>query len=332
MDRRAGGDDHAAAAPLNWAGGRPIIVTDLRDPAHPVGYPMKPIDLFRRDGVTAYSHDVQVDDMGIAWVSGDGGTRGYWTKGRHWDPLARKWRRGDAAEPDPVRGRRVRQERDRRRRRAASSTTRSGRSAGTHRAPTATASICSRPRRTSSTADLGCSDRRATSTSRRSRAATGARRGGRRPQNTFRLKTVGSWAPFEQEGSRPVGGPYAPGADFCSAHYFDVRGSTVAYAWYGEGTRFLDISNPRNPKQIAYWRPDDTLVWASYFRGRYIYTADHVRGIDVLRLTSRANLARSAKREVQAKPMSARQRAFLARLASKYRADPATRGLCLLIQ
>ena len=89
-----------------------------------------------------------------------------------------------------------------------------------------------------------------------------------------------------------------------------MSGSTVAYAWYGEGTRFLDISNPRKPRQIAYWRPDDTLVWASYFRGRYIYTADHVRGIDVLRLTPGASLARSAKREVRAKPMSAKQRAL----------------------
>jgi hypothetical protein len=111
-----------------------------------------------------------------------------------------------------------------------------------------------------------------------------------------------------------------------------VRGATVAYAWYGEGTRFLDVSDPRHPRQIAYWRPDDTLVWASYFRGDYIYTADHVRGIEVLRLTAGASAARTAKREVLAKPMSAKQRRFLAQLAWKYRADPATRGLCLLIQ
>jgi hypothetical protein len=66
--------------------------------------------------------------------------------------------------------------------------------------------------------------------------------------------------------------------------------------------------------------------------GDYVYTADHVRGIDVLQLTFGAQLARSAKREVRAKPPSATQRRFLARLAWKYRADPATRGLCLLIQ
>jgi len=65
---------------LGWTFGRPIIVTDLSNPAKPRAHPMEPVDLFRRDGVTAYSHDVQVDDMGIAWVSGDGGTRGYWTR------------------------------------------------------------------------------------------------------------------------------------------------------------------------------------------------------------------------------------------------------------
>ena len=49
---------------LGWAGGRPIIVTDLRDPANPSSYPNQPVDLFRQDGVTAYAHDVDVDDDG----------------------------------------------------------------------------------------------------------------------------------------------------------------------------------------------------------------------------------------------------------------------------
>lgn len=94
--------------------------------------------------------------------------------------------------------------------------------------------------------------------------------------------------------------------------------------------KLIGEQKQRNRRESGgYWRPDDTLVWASYFRGRYIYTADHVRGIDVLRLKSGAH---SAQREVRAKPMSARQQRFLARLASTYRADPATRGLCLLIQ
>ncbi len=316
--------------PQNWVGGRPIIVTDLRDPAHPVGHPMTPVDLFRRDGVTAYSHDVQVDDLGIAWVSGDGGTRGYWTEGRHRDPLTGAKRWATPLDPIPYGGGGF-----------AKSETNDDTGGFEHNAERPIGRNAPRAYRNGNyllateedfaNPDLGCSEQGHFNIASL-KGSYGGEAWRSTPEHPFRLKTVGSWAPFQQEGSRPIGGPYAPGADFCSAHYFDVSGSTVAYAWYGEGTRFLDISNPRKPRQIAYWRPDDTLVWASYFRGRYIYTADHVRGIDVLRLRPGARLARSSQREVRAKPMSARQQRFLARLASTYRADPATRGLCLLIQ
>jgi hypothetical protein len=150
------------------------------------------------------------------------------------------------------------------------------------------------------------------------------------PQNPFRLEAVGTWNPYQKEGSRPIGGPYNPLANFCSAHYFDVDGSTVTYAWYGEGTRFLDISDPANPTQFAYWRPDDGVVWASYMHRGYVYTADRTRGVDVLRLSSGASAARSAGREVATPAPSGRQRRFLARLASNYKADPGTSFLCII--
>ena len=121
--------------------------------------------------------------------------------------------------------------------------------------------------------------------------------------NKFRLKVVGTWNPYQKEGSRP-GATFPPLEDFCSAHYFDVEGSLVSYAWYGEGTRFLDISDPANPRQVAYWRPDDTLVWASYMHNGYVYNADHTRGIEILKLTAGAKAARASKREVVAPPMS----------------------------
>ncbi len=76
--------------------GRPIWVTDLRDPTRPRVFP-EPIDLLRNDGLPHYAHDVDVDDHGIAWVSGRGGVRGYATQGRWRDPLtdtmrnARPW-------------------------------------------------------------------------------------------------------------------------------------------------------------------------------------------------------------------------------------------------
>jgi hypothetical protein len=146
----------------------------------------------------------------------------------------------------------------------------------------------------------------------------------------FRLTVVGTWNPFQKEGSRPVGGPYHPAANFCSAHYFDVDGSTVTYAWYGEGTRFLDISDPANPTQFAYWRPDDGVVWASYMHNGYVYTADRTRGVDVLRLTSGATAARASGQEVAAPSPSKRQRRFLARVAQRFEAEHGTSGLCFL--
>ena len=60
--------------PSDW-GGRPVFALDMRDPAKPVQCP-HPIDEHRNDGKTDYTHDVQVDARGIAWVSGSGGVRG----------------------------------------------------------------------------------------------------------------------------------------------------------------------------------------------------------------------------------------------------------------
>jgi hypothetical protein len=318
-------------APLHWMFGRPIIVTDLSDPKNPKGHTMDPVDLFRRDGTTAYSHDVQVDDMGIAWVSGDGGTRGYWTKGRHWDPFERTRRRATPLDPIPYAGGGL----------PASITadTTGGfehnawRPVGRN-APRGDARYRKGELLLATEEDFGppekaCSEQGMFSISSLKGSFNGeAWRS--TPANPFRLKVVGTWNPYGKEGSRPVGGPYDPAAAFCSAHYFDVDGRVVSYAWYGEGTRFLDISDPENPRQFAYWRPDDGIVWASYLHRGYVYTADHVRGVDVLKFERGAASARASRREVVAPAPSARHRRFLARLAWKLKADPATGGICFL--
>ena len=81
-------DDLAYLGPFTPGGrgdGRPIWVTDLRNPNQPKVF-SEPIDLWRNDGLTDYSHDVDVDENGIAWTSGRGGLLGYATKGRWRDP------------------------------------------------------------------------------------------------------------------------------------------------------------------------------------------------------------------------------------------------------
>ena len=313
-----------------WTFGRPIIVTDLTDPAHPQAHPMQPVDMFRRDGVTAYSHDVQVDDMGIAWVSGDGGTRGYWTSGKHRDPQDGQKREATALDPIPYAGGGL----------PAAITADNtggfehnawrpvGKSAPTTDIRYRKGQLLLATEEDFADPTLACSEQGMFSISSLEGSYDGEawRSTAAKP---FRLKTVGTWNPFEKEGSRPLG-EYAPGAEFCSAHYFDVDGATVSYAWYGEGTRFLDISDPENPTQVAYWRPDDTLVWASYLHNGYVYTADHVRGVDVLRLTVPATASSANRREVVAPRPSARHMRFLKRIAQQYRGEPGTFGLCLI--
>ena len=39
----------------------------------------------------------------------------------------------------------------------------------------------------------------------------------------------------------------------CSAHYFEIEGSTVAAAWYGQGLRLIDASDATNLRQVGYY-------------------------------------------------------------------------------
>ena len=315
---------------LGWTFGRPIIVTDVSNPRKPRAYPLNPVDLFRRDGATAYSHDVQVDAAGIAWVSGDGGTRGYWTDGRHWDPVEMEYRQATALDPIPYAGGGLPE--------SVTGDTTGGFEHNAWRPIGESAPADPRYQKgellLATEEDFGpaaeaCRNRgQFTIASLKDSFNGEAWRS--TPDNKFRLTPVGTWNPFGKEGSRPAGGPYNPLANFCSAHYFDVDGSTVTYAWYGEGTRFLDISDPANPTQFAYWRPDDGIVWASYMHKGYVYTADRTRGVDVLRLTPGATAARRGSSEVVAPAPSARHRRFMRRVARLYRTDPGTSGLCLL--
>lgn len=54
--------------------------------------------------MTAYSHDVDVDGAGVAWVSGAGGIRGFHTRGWHYDWTQKRWRTATAVDPVPYAG------------------------------------------------------------------------------------------------------------------------------------------------------------------------------------------------------------------------------------
>jgi hypothetical protein len=314
-------------APLNWTGGRPIIVTDVRDPAHPVSYPDRPVDLFRQDGVTAYSHDVDVDDAGIAWVSGLGGMRGYYTEGRHYDPQTGAVREATPVEPIPYAGGGLADDAVSDENpggwmhngvRPAGRGLKDGPAFGPGGIRPGSLVLGTEEWFNGSTCDG--EGQFVIASLQGSYDGEGWRS---TPENPFRLKTVGTWSPKDQPGTVPQSS--------CSAHYFDLKDRLIAYAWYGQGTRFLDVTDAGNPIQVAYYRPDEGNVWASYFHDGYVFTADHARGIDILRLTGGVENQRKRGKDLVAPAMSEAQAAFLReQAATELRPDPQLGWLCPL--
>ncbi|RDI65600.1 hypothetical protein DFR76_106472 [Nocardia pseudobrasiliensis] len=268
-----GGPAKADSMPAAW-GGRPIWVTDVSDPRKPKVFP-NPIELARNDGKTDYVHDVQVDQTGVAWVSGRGGVRGYWTQGMHVDPVTGVNRLASPTEPIPYAGGGIQET-------AAPSRFmhNSFRPIGLRIEDGGVAGSWGDGNLIYATEENfvdGCAGDGVLVISSLEGSYHGE--GWRStPQKPFRLKTIGTWAVAGQEGSDPASGD-------CSAHYFDVRGKVLVQSFYGQGTRFLDVSDPTNPKQIAYYRPADVRAWAPYWHKGFVYVADNNRGIDILQLT-----------------------------------------------
>ncbi|MDQ3986912.1 MAG: hypothetical protein M3280_10515 [Actinomycetota bacterium] len=252
----------------NWTG-RPVFATDIRDPLDPRPCP-KPIDIGRNDGVTDYAHDVQVDPRGIAWVSGAGGVRGYWTEGKHKDPLTGKVRKATGCKPIPYAG------------------------GGTPASATSSRFMHNSWRNPSLKVDgrrgdvLFGTEENLTSDCRESgRFASYDLKGSYNGEGWknidkthFRMRVLDTWTPHG-----------AKGATGCaSAHYFSDRGDGVlAYAFYGQGTRFLDASNPRNIRQIGYFRPNDANTWAAYWYKGLVFIPDFRRGVDVVKFGGGSN-------------------------------------------
>jgi hypothetical protein len=304
-------------ASQEWLGGRPIIVTDIRDPRHPVTAPLA-VDLFRDDGVTAYSHDVQVDGEGIAWVSGAGGVRGYWTEGTHTDPRTGITREATAVDPVPYAGGEfdhagAPSEFMHNAFRPAGDELGDGPAPGQYdpsKLILATEEADAPP---------DCDGLGQFSIASLEGSYNGE--GWKSTEaNPFRLNVIGTWNPHDQEGT------LVNDTIYCSAHYFDAQDGILAYSWYDQGTRFVDVTDPTNPVQVAYYRPDDGVSWAPYYHRGYVYVADHGRGVDILKLASGAK----SGKEVVAPRSSKRHLRLVKRASRGLRADPVLGWMCPL--
>ncbi len=258
----------------------PVFVTDVRDVNHPYTY-AQAVDLGRRDGVTGYVHSVDVDKDGIAWTSGYGGVRGYYTQGKHYDPVLKVDRWATAYAPVPYAGGGINT--------VATSALmhnsyRTQHAVGGH--PRGDVVFITHESNTNNCARAGkfIVASIANSFDGQSWSST--------PANPFRITKLGEYSPADLPGANPAGD--------CSAHWFTVKGDLVAIGFYDQGVRFLDLSDPTHPTQVGHFRvparakgpnvfspPAVTAGSASavYWHGDYVYVADYNRGIDVLKYT-----------------------------------------------
>ena len=89
-----------------------VSVTDIRDVEHPFTYPTSfEADVRRTASTCGSTHSVDVDFDGVAWVSGTGGARGWWTEGLHKDPVTGQMRYATPYDPTAVRRRLGRRQR-----------------------------------------------------------------------------------------------------------------------------------------------------------------------------------------------------------------------------
>ncbi|MFA9432296.1 S-layer homology domain-containing protein [Egicoccus sp. AB-alg2] len=349
----SGGPSRATTDPEDWIA-RPIFVSDVsgveRVDGEIVGLESvftykDPVDIGRYRGITDYAHDVQVDQQGVAWVSGRGGIRGYWTEGRHFDPLLGRERTAFAHNPVPYAGGEVGEY--------------TGLPAGDARRMNGAIHNLERP----VDGPDGDSAWLDSERPRRPGAGDGATPGGDyapgelvyvvdenftapctdsgkfyiaslkgadqgqawrtadevAEEGPFELDEIGRWSVAGKEGTNN------PNSS-CSAHYFNMKDGIVAGGWYGQGFRFLDVTDPTDPIQIAYYRPNQGSGWSVHWIGEVIYANDTRHGIHILTLDGDAAHAASTRTEVLAPPMTAQQAAFEEDLV----ADPVFGWSCAL--
>jgi hypothetical protein len=114
-----------------------------------------------------------------------------------------------------------------------------------------------------------------------------------------KLTMLDQWTTELNELSNATG--RSPATANCSAHWFDESKGVIAQGWYDQGVRFMDITNPRDIRQIGYWVTAGTF-WAAYYAPtdksrQIVYGVDSVTGIDVLKFdrTAKPAQARSVR-------------------------------------
>jgi len=81
-----------------------------------------------------------------------------------------------------------------------------------------------------------------------------------------------------RRGGGPIGSFEAPWGT-CTSHDFNwADNRRVVVPWYSGGFSVIDVTDPAEPTEMAYYQPEGGSMWsAHYYKGR-IYTNDQLLG------------------------------------------------------
>ena len=84
-------------------------------------------------------------------------------------------------------------------------------------------------------------------------------------------------------GPALVSSPDIDRGAWCTAHLFNfIPGTrTLVSSWYAGGMNVIDLRNPANPTEIAYYAGGGANYWSAYWYDGRIWANDRVRGLDV---------------------------------------------------
>ena len=120
----------------------------------------------------------------------------------------------------------------------------------------------------------------------------------KKPDSTYRVQLLDTWT-VDLDGTEVTEAKPAS-ATFCSSHWIDYHEDLAVVGWYEQGVRIVDVSNPSDIRQVAWFMPAETQAWGAYFNevavgpfgpGTYVYTMDFVRGIDVFKVDATAGVS-----------------------------------------
>ncbi|MEA2435049.1 MAG: hypothetical protein QOG54_2506 [Actinomycetota bacterium] len=75
-------------------------------------------------------------------------------------------------------------------------------------------------------------------------------------------------------------------SSWCTSHHYNFVPGTrnLIISWFTGGVSVLDLTDPLQAKEIAYYMPDDAVTWTAHWYRGQIITNDMTRGVEFLKV------------------------------------------------